>query len=138
MKPAGRTKILNLPRIGRNSEQYWIAAGLSRTMHIRQQHNPSRMGTAASSLGAMPWVGCDKLGYSRPVVCGPFSTKSACGKPGIPITDFRFPPEGLTADRDRIAFSERSRDFALGPSALVATLAGLCPGHLNVGHALRS
>jgi histidine ammonia-lyase len=34
-----RTKVLNLPRIGRGGNQYGISAGFGRTMHIRQQHN---------------------------------------------------------------------------------------------------
>jgi hypothetical protein len=34
------TKILNLPWIGGGSNQHGILTGFSRTMHIRQQHNP--------------------------------------------------------------------------------------------------
>ena len=34
-----RTKILNLPWIGRGGNQYGISTGFGRTMHIRQQHN---------------------------------------------------------------------------------------------------
>src|SRR5579862_6517806 len=34
-----RTEVLNLAWVGRGGDQYGIATGFSRTMHIREQHN---------------------------------------------------------------------------------------------------
>ncbi len=51
-----RTKVLNLPRIGRGGNQYGIPAGFRRTMHIRQQRD-SITHRHRNVVIAVPWRG---------------------------------------------------------------------------------